>query len=87
MFDLRDHDRNDFKRGIAAATAMGQASFPSAPGETSYVLNCATFRGQAAVGGSLMHRFDSDTPIVVGVGFSLAGKKNNAFKAGVAGEF
>ena len=87
MFDLRSRDRNDFKRGIAAATAMGQASFPSAPGKTSYVLNGATFRGEAAVGGSLMHRFDTDTPIAVGVGFSFAGKKNNAFRAGVAGEF
>ena len=87
LFDLRSRDRNDFKRGIAAATAMGQASFPSAPGKTSYVLNGATFRGEAAVGGSLMHRFDTDTPIAVGVGFSFAGKKNNAFRAGVAGEF
>lgn len=87
LFDLRDRDRDDFKRGVAAATAMGQASFPSAPGKTSYVLNGATFRGEAAVGGSLMHRFDTDTPIAVGVGFSFAGKKNNAFRAGVAGEF
>ena len=87
LFDLRGRDRSDFKKGIAAATAMGQASFPSAPGKTSYVLNGATFRGEAAVGGSLMHRFDTDTPIALGVGFSFAGKKNNAFKAGVAGEF
>ncbi len=87
LFDLRSRDRDDFKRGIAAATAMGQASFPSAPGKTSYVLNGAMFRGEAAVGGSLMHRFDTDTPIAVGVGFSFAGKKNNAFRAGVAGEF
>lgn len=87
LFDLRSRDRDDFKRGVAAATAMGQASFPSAPGKTSYVLNGATFRGEVAVGGSLMHRFDTDTPIAVGVGFSFAGKKNNAFRAGVAGEF
>ena len=87
LFDLRGRDRDDFKRGIAAATAMGQASFPSAPGKTSYVLNGATFRGEHAVGGSLMHRFDTDTPIALGVGFSIAGKKNNAFRAGVAGEF
>lgn len=87
LFDLREQDRNDFKRGIAAATAMGQASFPSAPGKTSYVLNGAIFRGEPAVGGSLMHRFESGTPIAVGVGFSFAGRKNNAFRAGVAGEF
>jgi len=87
LFDLRGRDRDDFKKGIAAATAMGQAAFPSAPGRTSYVLNGATFRGEAAVGGSLMHRFNSDAPIALGVGFSFAGKKNNAFRAGVAGEF
>ena len=87
LFDLRGRDRDDFKKGIAAATAMGHAAFPSAPGKTSYVLNGATFRGEAAVGGSLMHRFDTDTPIALGVGFSFAGKKTNAFKAGVAGEF
>ena len=87
LFDLRARDRDDFKKGIAASTAMGQASFPSAPGKTSYALNGAVFRGEAAVGGSLMHRFDSDTPIALGIGFSFAGKKNNAFRAGVAGEF
>ena len=87
LFDLREQDRDDFKKGIAAATAMGQAAFPSEPGKTSYVLNGATFRGEAAVGGSLMHRFAGDTPIAVGVGFSFAGKNNNAFRAGVAGEF
>lgn len=87
LFDLRELDRRDFKKGVAAAVAMGQAPFPSAPGATSYVFNGAVFRGEPAVGGSLMHRVDSDTPIAVGIGFSFAGKKNNAFRAGVAGEF
>ncbi|MFC4293660.1 hypothetical protein ACFO0A_01165 [Novosphingobium tardum] len=87
LFELRDRDRRDFKQGIAAATAMGQASFPSAPGRTSYVLNGATFRGETAVGGSIMHRFDGDTPFALGLGFSVAGHRNNAFRAGVAGEF
>lgn len=87
LFDLQRRDRTDFRKGIAAATAMGHASFPSAPGKTSYVLNGATFRGEGAVGGSLMHRFDTDTPIALGAGFSFGGKKNNAFKVGVAGEF
>ena len=45
---------------------MGQASFPSARGKTSYVINCATFRGETAVGGSLMHRFGSETQIAIG---------------------
>lgn len=87
LFDLRELDRRDFKKGIAAAVAMGSAPFPSAAGRTSYVLNGAVFRGEPAVGGSLMHRFDSDAPVALSVGFSFAGKKNNAFRAGVAGEF
>ncbi len=87
LFDLREEDRRDMRQGIAAATAMGHAPFPSEPGRTSYVLNGATFRGEQAVGGSLMHRLKSDVPIAIGVGFSFAGNKNNAFRAGVAGEF
>lgn len=87
LFDLREGDRRDFKKGVAAAVAMGSAPFPSEPGRTSYVLNGAVFRGEKAVGGSIMHRFNGDTPFAVGVGFSVAGKKNNAFRAGVAGEF
>lgn len=87
LFDLRDIDRRDMRKGVAAAVAMGHAAFPSAPGKTSYVLNGAMFRGEAALGGSLLHRLDSDTPVAIGVGFSFAGGKNNAFRAGVAGEF
>lgn len=87
LFDLRDIDRRDMRQGIAAATAMGYAPFPSEPGRTSYVLNGAMFRGEGAVGGSLMHRLDTDTPIAIGAGFSFAGNKNNAFRAGIAGEF
>ena len=87
LFDLRNQDRSDFKKGVAAAVAMAQAPFPSAPGKTSYVLNGSVFRDQAAVGGSLMYRFKTDTAIALGLGFSYAGGGNNAFRAGVAGEF
>lgn len=87
LFDLRNHDREDFKRGVAAAVAMGQASMPSGPGRTSYILNSALFRGEFAVGGSVMHRFAGETPIAIGAGFSFAGRSNNAFRVGVAGEF
>lgn len=87
LFDLRDEDRTDMRKAVAAATAMGHAPFPSEPGRTSYVLNGAVFRGEAAVGGSLMHRLKTERPFAIGVGFSFAGEKNNAFRAGVAGEF
>lgn len=87
LFDLRNQDREDFKRGVAAAVAMGQASMPSAPGRTAYVLHGATFRGEFAVGGSILHRLGGDVPVAIGAGFSFAGRDNNAFRLGVAGEF
>lgn len=87
LFDLREIDRRDMRQGIAAAVAMGQASMPSEPGRTAYVLNGAVFRGEFAIGGSLLHRLDAGVPLAIGVGFSFAGNKNNALKAGVAGEF
>lgn len=87
LFDLRELDRRDMRQGIAAAVAMGQASMPSEPGRTAYVLNSAVFRGEFAVGGSILHRLDADMPLAIGVGFSFAGNKNNALKAGISGEF
>lgn len=87
LFDLRQSDRKDTRQGIAAAVAMGQAPMPSAPGRTSYVMNGATFRGEQAVGASVLHRLDTTDPLAVGFGFSFAGNKNNAFKVGIAGEF
>lgn len=87
LFDLRRLDRRDMRQGIAAAAAMGQASMPSEPGRTAYVVNGTVFRGSFAVGGSLLHRLDADVPLAIGAGFSFAGNRNNVFKAGVAGEF
>jgi hypothetical protein len=66
---------------------MGHAAMPSEAGRTSYVVNGSTFRGEFAVGGSIMHRIGGDTPLAIGAGFSFAGNKNNAFRVGVAGEF
>ncbi|MGZ8284088.1 MAG: hypothetical protein ACXW27_00105 [Allosphingosinicella sp.] len=87
LFDLARIDRRDARKGIAAAVAIGNATMPSAPGRTSYVLNGAVFRGEYALGGSIMHRLGGDTPIAVTAGFSYAGHKNNAARVGVAGEF
>ena len=87
LFDLRDADREDMKEGIASAIAIAAAPMPSAPGKLSYAVNGASFRGQRAVGGSLMYRLPSRTPMAVNVGFSYAGNKNNGVRVGVAGEF
>jgi autotransporter adhesin len=83
---LRDA-RREARRGTAAALAMGSASMPSAPGRTSYVLNGTTYRGQHALGGSVMYRLDTRNPFAVTGGVSYGGKKNTAVKLGIAGEF
>ncbi len=80
-------DRRDAHQGIAAAVALTAAPMPSAPGRTSYTLNGATFRGQYAIGGSIMHRFDGDRPFALTAGFSFGGNNNNAARVGLAGEF
>jgi autotransporter adhesin len=87
LFDLVNHDRREARRGIAAAIAMSDAPVPSAPGKTSYVFNLATFRGEGAVGLSLAHRLNLDTPVAITFGFSQSGGKNTAVRVGVAGEF
>ncbi|MBA3677196.1 MAG: hypothetical protein H0W74_07305 [Sphingosinicella sp.] len=43
------------------------------------------FRGEAALGGSLMHRLGGGKPFAIGAGFSYDGNKNNAYKIGIAG--
>jgi hypothetical protein len=87
LFDLRSRDRRDMKQGVATAIAIANAPMPSAPGKVSYAVNGARFRGEYAVGGSLMYRLPGDTPFAVNAGFSYAGNKNNGVRLGVAGEF
>jgi trimeric autotransporter adhesin len=87
LFDLRRSDRRDMKQGVAAAMSMASAPMPSEPGRISYAVNGATFRGEYALGGSLMYRLPGRTPFAVNVGFSYGGNKNNGARIGVAGEF
>ena len=87
LFDLVTQDRRESRRGVAAAVAMSDAPVPSEPGKTSYVFNLATFRGQQAIGVSLAHRLNSDTPVAITFGFSQARGRNTAIRVGVAGEF
>jgi hypothetical protein len=87
LFDLRRTDRRDMKQGVAAAMSMAQAPMPSGPGRISYAVNGATFRGEYAVGASLNYRLNTQAPMMVSVGASYAGNKNNGFRVGVAGEF
>jgi hypothetical protein len=79
--------RQDGQRAIAAAVAIGSASMPSAPGRASYVLNVTRYRGENAVGGSVMYRLNTNDPFAITGGISYGGKKNTAVKLGMAGEF
>lgn len=79
--------RRDGRQGIAASLAIGAAAMPSAPGRTTYSFNLATFRGEKAIGGSVMHRLSGDSPIAISVGLSYAGDRNNGARVGIAGEF
>ena len=87
LFDLRRQDRSDTRQGIASAIAMGSAPIPSRPGGVSYNVNAARFRGENAIGGSMMYRLNTGSTVAVGAGFSYAGNKNNGVRLGVAGEF
>ncbi len=79
--------RLEARRGIAAAMAMSSAPMPSAPGRTSWTVNAAEFNGEAALGGSIAHRFGSgERPLAVSAGFSHSGRES-AFRVGMSGEF
>jgi autotransporter adhesin len=87
LFDLRRQDRRDMRQGIAGALAMGNAPMPSQPGRVSYAVNGARFRGENAVGGSMMYRLPTKSAMAIGAGFSYAGNRNNGVRVGLAGEF
>ena len=87
LFDLRRQDRRDMRQGIAGALAMGNAPMPSQPGRVSYAVNGARFRGENAVGGSMMYRLPTRSAMAIGAGFSYAGNRNNGVRVGLAGEF
>jgi autotransporter adhesin len=84
---LQDRDRRDTFQGIAAAIAIATAPMPSAPGRVSYALNGAHYRGENAVGGSLMYRVPGTTSFALGVGFSSGGSSSNAVRVSASGEF
>ena len=87
LFDLRNLDRKEWRRGIAAATAMSNAPFPPEPGQTGYAANTAVYHGQVAFSASITHRFKGAKTSVITAGVSHAGGKETALKAGVAGVF
>lgn len=83
----QDRDRASARQGIAAAIAIGNAPMPSGPGRVSYDINVATYRGEQAVGGSFKYRLNLSDPAAISVGFSSSGKRNQAARIGVSGEF
>lgn len=80
-------DRQDARRGIAAAVAMAQAPMPSAPGKVSYTVNVANFRDEQAVSASMAMRLRGPNTMAVTAGVAYGGGANTAVRVGVAGEF
>jgi trimeric autotransporter adhesin len=87
LFNLRTLDRKQNQRGIAAAAAMAQAPFPSAPGKTSYTAASGVYRGEVAFSASLSHRLNTGAPVALFAGVSHSGGKDTAARVGVSGEF
>ena len=87
LFDLAAHDRKQSHQGIAAAMAMADAPMPSEPGKTSYAAKGSVFRGELAIGASLSHRLDTDSPFALTASVSHAGSKNTGASVGFSGEF
>jgi autotransporter adhesin len=87
LFNLRTLDRKQNQRGIAAAMAMADAPFPSAPGKTSYAAKTGVYRGEVAVSASFSHRLNTGSPFALTASVSHSGGKDTGFTAGLAGEF
>ena len=86
-FNLIDHNRNEARRGIAAAAAMTTAPLPSAPGKTSYAANTAYYRGKVAFSLSFAHAIDIGSPFALTAGVAHSGGSDTVGRVGIAGEF
>lgn len=87
LFDLREHDRRDFKRGIAAAIALADPSMPSGAGRTSYASNVSTYRGEIGFSAGVAHRLNTENPFALTAAVTHSGGKNTGARMGIAGEF
>ena len=65
LFDLRRSDRQEMRKGIAAAIAMPDAPMPTEPGRVGYAVQGGTFRGQYAAGVSLNYRLPTANPMAI----------------------
>jgi autotransporter adhesin len=80
-------NKREARQGVAIAFAGVNASMPSAPGRTSWVINAATYKGEAALAGSLAHRLDVAMPLAITAGVSVGMRNSVAVKGGLQGEF
>ncbi|MBC7635961.1 MAG: hypothetical protein H7251_10210 [Acetobacteraceae bacterium] len=80
-------NRSRADRGIAAAVAISDAPFPSAPGKISYATNASIYRGSTGFSASFAHRMNTDAPFAITGAVSFAGHGDTAARVGVAGEF
>jgi len=87
LFDLQSADREDARRGIAAAMAQAEPPFPSAPGRTAYAGRGAVYRGEYAFSLGIAHRLDTPSPFALSASLSHAGAGHTGASVGFAGEF
>lgn len=79
--------RTEARQGIAATIAMASAPMPSTVGKTSWAMNIGYFKSEAAVGGSITHRFDTAIPLGLTLGYAYGGGDSHAARLGIMGEF
>lgn len=79
--------RREARRGVAAAISMEAADTPELRGGTNWTANIGVYRGQVALGASVVHRFDIDRPLAMEASYGYAGKKNHGARLGMKGSF
>ena len=59
LFDLRREDRRDMRQGVASGGRDRECANALGARAVSYAVNGAAFRGEYAVGGSMMYRLNT----------------------------
>jgi autotransporter adhesin len=80
-------NRNEARRGIAAAAANAPLLMPSAPGRTTVSAKVAGYRGQAGAGVMVAHRLDLNLPAVIFGSYSNGGGREHIVSGGAGIEF
>jgi hypothetical protein len=81
------NNQREARQGIALAVAMPAAHMPSARGKTTVTAATGAYKGYGAIGGAIMHRLDTATPIAIGASGSLGIRNSFAVRGEITAEF